>query len=293
MFLLLALALLIFLPSPWNLAAALVSTLLGATEILFWERRMHRHPVRTGIEDLVGATGEVTTALAPLGQIRVKGELWDAHSLTPIGRGVRVRVVGVEDLRLEVRPADEASRGTMAAGSAALLIVVVLALAGCGGDDGSSASEEYADGVCGSLSAWATDVEETLKSLADAGLSIERDDVEMAVEDVRNANQTLTDDLEALGPPESDAGNEARAELDELATTLSEQVDLVEQALDSGGSVPSITATVTGAISTAATAVDTTFQRLRDLDAGGELEDAFRNSDDCESLRDQLERDSS
>lgn len=293
MFLLLALALLIFLPSPWNLAAALVSALLGATEILFWERRMRRHPVRTGIEDLVGATGEVTTELAPLGQIRVKGELWEAHSLTPIERGARVRVVGVEDLRLEVRPAEESSRGAIAAGSAALLIAVVFALAGCGGDDGSSASEEYADGVCSSLTAWATDVEETLKSLADAGLSVERDDVETAVEDIRDANQTLADDLEALGPPESEAGNEAKAELDELSTVLSDQVDAVERALDSGGSATAITAAVTTAISTAATAVDSTYQSLRDLDAAGELKDAFENSDDCESLRDQLERDNS
>ena len=217
MFLLLALLLLIFLPYPWNLAAALGSTLAGAVEILYWERRMRRDPVRTGIEDLVGATGEVTTALAPLGQIRVKGELWEAHSLNPIDRGTRVRVVGVEDLRLEVRPAEENSRGTTAAGSAALLIAVVFVLAGCGGDDGASASEDYADAVCGSLSTWATDVESTVKTLADAGLSIDRDDVETAVDYIRSANEQLTNDLGDLGPPDTEDGDEAKSELDKLA----------------------------------------------------------------------------
>src|SRR5215204_1692370 len=167
MFLLLALLLLVFVPSPWNLAAALVSALLGAAEVLFWERRMRRHKVRTGIDELVGSTGQVTAPLDPAGQIIIRGEFWEAHSPIPMAAGTRVRVVRIEDLRLEVRPVEESA--SWAAGSAAVLLVV-LALAGCGGDEGPNASEEYADGVCSSLSTWADDVEATVKTLADQGL---------------------------------------------------------------------------------------------------------------------------
>jgi membrane protein implicated in regulation of membrane protease activity len=293
MFLLLGLLLLIFLPSPWNLAAALASTLLGAIEVLYWEYRMSSRKVRTGVEDLVGATAEVTSPLAPLGQIAVHGELWEAHSHLPIDRGARVQVVGIEDLRLEVRPVGGSSRRATVAGSAALLAVVVLAFAGCGGDDGASASEDYADGVCSSLNTWATDVEGTVKSLADAGLSVDKDQIRTAVSDVDDATQKLSDDLEGLGPPETDDGEKAKAEVDDLLTVLREQVDSVEQALDSGSGVAAVAGKVTTAVSVAANAIDMTYQELRQLDPSGELQDAFESSEECKSLQDQLERNGS
>lgn len=293
MFLLLALLLLIFLPPPWNLGAALVSALLGAGEVLYWEWRMRSHKVRTGVEDLLGATGQVAVPLEPVGQIIIRGELWEAHSTNPVGPGARVRVVGIEDLRLEVRPATEGSGPARMAGSAALLSVVVLAFTGCGGDDGASASDEYADGVCSSLSTWADDVETTVKTLADAGLSIDESDVKTALDDINEANEKLTDDLEGLGPPDTDDGKKAKTELDNLVTVIGEQADRVEQALNSGGRATAVAGTVTTAIATGANAVDMTFQELRQLDPAGELQDAFESSDECKALEDQLERNNS
>jgi membrane protein implicated in regulation of membrane protease activity len=288
MFLLLALLLLVFVPSPWNLAAAFVSALLGAAEVLFWERRMRRHKVRTGIDELVGSTGQVTAPLDPVGQIIVRGELWEAHSPIPMAAGARVRVVRIEDPRLEVRPVEESA--SWAAGSAAVLLVV-LALAGCGGDEGPNASEEYADGVCSSLSTWADDVETTVKTLADQGLSIDEQDVRSAIDDVKAANEELTDDLDGLGAPETEDGEQAEQELDDLATALSAQVDKVDEALDSGSRPAAIAGIITSAVATGATAVNSAYQNLRQLDPAGELRDAFEDSDECKQLEDQLERD--
>ncbi len=107
MFFLLALPLLVFLPSPWNLVAALASGALGLGEVGFWHRRMGREEVRTGVENLVGSTGVVAERLAPVGQIRVLGELWQARSSTELPLGARVRVVAVDELTLEVEPADD------------------------------------------------------------------------------------------------------------------------------------------------------------------------------------------
>jgi membrane protein implicated in regulation of membrane protease activity len=287
MFLLLALLLLIFLPYPWNLAGALASTVVGAVEILYWERRMRRRPVQTGHEALVGATGEAVARLAPLGQVRVKGELWEAHSSTPIERGARVQVVAIEDLRLEVRPASSSSGRAKAAGSAGL-VVVVLALAGCGGDD-SSASEEYANGVCSNLSTWVTGVQETVQSLTDAGLATSREDIQAAWDETKDATETLVNDLEQLGPPEAEDGEQAKSELDELGTELTQQLDAIEQALNSGGGAAAIAAEVTAAISAAANAVEMTYQNLQGLDPAGELQESFEGSDDCNELGDQLD----
>jgi membrane-bound serine protease (ClpP class) len=114
MFFLLALVLLLFLPEPWNVVAGLVSLGLFVGEVFYWQRRMRAHKVQTGIENLVGATGEVTTPLAPQGQVRVHGELWAARSRTELGVGTPVRVVEVNGLRLHVErePEDAANQST-------------------------------------------------------------------------------------------------------------------------------------------------------------------------------------
>ena len=80
MFLALALLLFLILPDPWNVVGGVVSLACGVVEITYWQRRMRRVKVATGVENLIGATGEVTTPLAPVGQIRVLGELWEARS---------------------------------------------------------------------------------------------------------------------------------------------------------------------------------------------------------------------
>lgn len=116
MFLLLALLLFIFLPSPWNAIGGLASGALGVLEVVYWQRRMRREKVQTGVENLVGATGEVTAQLAPSGHIRVLGELWEARSSSELPAGSRVRVLAVEGLTLDVEAVDKVAASSAAAG---------------------------------------------------------------------------------------------------------------------------------------------------------------------------------
>ena len=109
MFLLLALLLFIVLPSPWGVIVGLICVALGVIEVTFWQRRIRHGKVQTGVEQLVGATGEVSEGLAPSGQVRVRGELWEARSSSELPRGARVRVVAVHGLALEVEAIDDAA----------------------------------------------------------------------------------------------------------------------------------------------------------------------------------------
>jgi hypothetical protein len=163
-------------------------------------------------------------------------------------------------------------------------------LAGCGGgdDNDSSASEDYANSVCGQLSTWVGDQRDTVASLQDAGLSVTREDLAAAVGDVRDSTQVLVEDLRDDDPPDTDAGNQAKSELDSLGTTLTEQVDTVQQALDANTGVVALASTVTTALSTATSAVKSTLDELQNLDSG-ELKDAFQDSDDCAMLREVVE----
>jgi membrane-bound serine protease (ClpP class) len=110
-FLVLALVLVIVLPSPWNVIGAAACLSLFVLEVGYWQRRMRHEKVQTGVENLVGATGVVSERLAPSGQIRVLGELWEARSGSELPPGTRVRVVAVHGLILEVEAVDEAATG--------------------------------------------------------------------------------------------------------------------------------------------------------------------------------------
>jgi membrane-bound serine protease (ClpP class) len=108
MFLLLALLLLVFLPTPWNVVAAVASLAAGGAELLYFYRRMRGVKVVTGVENLVGAVGKAVERLEPEGHVRVHGELWEARARQVVPPGARVRVVGLDGLTLEVESAETA-----------------------------------------------------------------------------------------------------------------------------------------------------------------------------------------
>ena len=108
MFVALALVLFLILPDPWNVVGGVLSLACGVVEITYWQRRMKRVKVVTGVENLIGATGEVTAPLEPVGQIRVLGELWQARSSEDVPPGTSVRVVAVDGLVLNVEPVEPA-----------------------------------------------------------------------------------------------------------------------------------------------------------------------------------------
>ena len=111
MFVALALVLFLVLPDPWDVIGGLASLACGVVEITYWQRRMRRVKVETGVENLIGSIGEVTAALAPVGQIRVLGELWQARASSDLAPGTSVRVVAVDGLMLDVEPAGSVPGG--------------------------------------------------------------------------------------------------------------------------------------------------------------------------------------
>jgi len=66
-------------------------------------RALRRKPV-AGLLTMVGSRGKAASPLAPDGFVRIKGELWEAKSLSgKIGTGEEVMVVGQDGLKLIVR----------------------------------------------------------------------------------------------------------------------------------------------------------------------------------------------
>ena len=75
--------------------------------ILTFAIRAQLLPVEVGREALIGRTGESRTALTPTGMVHVAGELWTAileDESESLKSGERVEIVGVDGLRLRVKP---------------------------------------------------------------------------------------------------------------------------------------------------------------------------------------------
>ncbi len=51
---------------------------------------------------LIGASAEVITPLAPVGQVKVDGVIWRARGAPDAGAGGMVKITGVDGLTLEV-----------------------------------------------------------------------------------------------------------------------------------------------------------------------------------------------
>jgi membrane-bound serine protease (ClpP class) len=93
------------LPSPWGAVAIVGGTLVEVGEAWAWIRWSQRRRAHVGVEALVGETARVVSACAPLGQVRIRGELWRARCDAGADEGESVRVTAIDDLTLVVERA--------------------------------------------------------------------------------------------------------------------------------------------------------------------------------------------
>jgi membrane-bound serine protease (ClpP class) len=93
------------LPPLWGILAVAGAALVEIAETAFWIHLSRRRRIQVGPEALIGARGEAVTACRPDGQVRLRGELWQARCEDGVEAGEPVRVVGRENLTLVVEPA--------------------------------------------------------------------------------------------------------------------------------------------------------------------------------------------
>jgi hypothetical protein len=176
--------------------------------------------------------------------------------------------------------------------SLALLVVVAsLALvpAGCMGDDGSDASStaEWADSFCTAITTWTTEIGRVADGLPS---DFSAEGVERARDELSTATDTLIDEVESLGAPDIESGEEVEEAIatfrDTAETEKAEAEQAVEDALEEEGTGGIATAlgVVSRSLQTMGTALQTMFEDFEEADAGGELNTAFEESQACQEI---------
>ncbi|MFC1967768.1 NfeD family protein [Chloroflexota bacterium] len=68
----------LFWVDTWLIIVIVIVVIAFTAITIIWGIRAHLKPVSAGIEDLIGRTAVVETALNPKGTVHVEGELWKA-----------------------------------------------------------------------------------------------------------------------------------------------------------------------------------------------------------------------
>jgi ABC-type transporter Mla subunit MlaD len=172
--------------------------------------------------------------------------------------------------------------------AAALVAALALAAAGCG-DDGGRSAEDWATDVCTELDTWADSIATSISGVMSQGLGVTRDDLSAAAHQASRATSELVDDLQEIEPPDTESGERAQEELQQLGDSLEQHAgevrELVEGASTSGTGLADLGRSIVGEIGAA---VDDTQAALRALqDAGDELRSGISDSDACTRLRER------
>jgi membrane-bound serine protease (ClpP class) len=101
----------LFLDAPWRYLVIAALLLIDAAEIFIWLRWRKRKSI-TGVENIVGARGEVMSDCTPEGQVRVRGQIWSARCTEGARTGDAVVVTDVSGIRLTVARAPAPSATT-------------------------------------------------------------------------------------------------------------------------------------------------------------------------------------
>ncbi len=91
---------------PWAFVLLALAAVLEVVEIVLlrrWSKHLNkRYRPHSPEEQLIGLIAEVVTPCHPQGQVRVRGELWEARCDEGADAGASVRVERVESLTLFV-----------------------------------------------------------------------------------------------------------------------------------------------------------------------------------------------
>ena len=169
----------------------------------------------------------------------------------------------------------------------AILVAGTLLVAGCGGEE-ESPSEAWAGDFCSAAADWRSSIDEAIAQVGDPA-DPSFNSLRGAIDDGLAATEAFIDDVRALGPPETEAGQEAAGIVDSMTDDLEADVDELRSALETETqSVPELLEKAGQAstlIGQMAQQLQSSVQELEGLEPADELRSALEENEDCEGAR--------
>jgi len=168
-----------------------------------------------------------------------------------------------------------------------VVLTLAMVAAGCGGSKSETTpTEKWAGDLCSAVGTWRTSITSIASSVQTNGVT--KDSLTNALERAKSDTKKLTDDLKGLGRPNTQAGKEAQADVDQLASELDGGVAKIGDAVDSASGTQGMLSAVSvigGTISTMAQQFKTTLTALEGLGEGQkEIKQALQTVPACKEL---------
>jgi methyl-accepting chemotaxis protein len=168
---------------------------------------------------------------------------------------------------------------------AVLVAVLVVLAAGCGKSKPKTATD-WANGVCSAVSTWKSSLADATSSLQ--GGNVTKDSLHKAADDAKDATSTLTKDLKSLGKPPTESGGQAQQTVQKLSNQIDEGVTTIQNTLSSVTNISNAlnaVSIVSSQITVLKNDITAAYDSLVKLNPGGELQQAFKQADNCSALR--------
>jgi len=152
----------------------------------------------------------------------------------------------------------------------------------------------WADSVCTSLSTWRS----SITAISDvSGETLTPESLQQSLADATTATETLADDLQELGPPDLDSGDDLKQQLDSAAGEIESSFETLKQGAEDAADADSPAGFIEALAALAPQfqalldTISTTVDDLQDTnvgeDAKAELQQAFADASSCQQLQTQ------
>lgn len=176
---------------------------------------------------------------------------------------------------------------------AGALLVVLLSVvaAGCGGSS-QSAEEKWANDVCGQVTTWkdsVTTAVNDIQSQVQSPSSASIDSIKSDITTISDATKKLSSGLKSTGAPNTDAGTQAKQQVDAFTTQLDTTVQTAKDktsSIESGASITSIVSTLASlgpSLQALGTSAQTALKSVQTSSSA--LKDGFQKADNCKPYR--------
>ena len=176
------------------------------------------------------------------------------------------------------------------ASALALSVTLAVVVAACGGDE--SPEEEWAGSVCSEISDWKGQIEQSTDAVREELQAPEIGTlaaIDAQVREAVAATDELAANLKALGPPDTESGEEAEQELLALASQLEATAAQTKQTVDSvpegadAGEIAQKLAPLALALQSLAVNASSTLASIKE--SGEKIKEGFEKADSCEEFR--------